>query len=123
MKNMIGVLFFVIVAAIPVFAQETNAISNAVVQDVISNTTEDAVTDAIPENMDMLNDEMLNDDMSDDMLNDEIGNDEIGSDEMVNDEGYGVDDAEYYGAEEEINAVESNVESNTEQPTANTEVK
>jgi hypothetical protein len=54
------------------------------------NAQEDAILNAIPENADLLNEEAVND-------------------ETLNDEGYGADDIEYYGAEDNVNA-EGNAE-------------
>jgi hypothetical protein len=62
---------------------------------VVVDAPAENVGNAIPENMEELNDEIL----SDELLNDELLNDET-----LNDEGYGNEDSEYYGDEELLNA-------------------
>ena len=82
MNRIILSVLFLSVSAGLVLAQEAAVPANA----VVVNETEEAVVNAVPENMDA-----------------------VANDEMVNDEGYGAEDSEYYGGEEETTNMQGNV--------------
>lgn len=95
---------FILVSAATVLAQEP---INALVEDISINSVHEAVEEAIPEIMGANNLENMED----------IENmEDLENQEIVNDEGYGAEDVEYYGSEEEMNVQENAEEEEADVP-------